>query len=107
MKLDFSELLTTLNNEFGKNVGMSSYYVRSDVTNSKFQILLQHYLDPLCVEEFEFVVVPNDGVIVKSFKYNDKIGDGKMSHPYDVILKDDTKPISLKNIDSINVRLTF
>ncbi len=107
MKLDFSELLTTLNNEFGKNVGMSSYYVRSDVTNSKFQILLQHYLDPLCIEEFEFVVVPNDGVIVKSFKYNDKIGDGKMLHPYDVILKDKTKPISLKNIDSIIVRLTF
>jgi|SRR5690554_5732975 len=105
MKLDFSQLLSALNNEFGKNVGMTSYYVRSDVPNSKFQILLQHYLDPLCIEEFEFVVVPNDGVIIKSFKYNDKIGDGKMSHSYDVILKDVSKPISLKNIDEIKVSL--
>lgn len=105
MKLDFSELLSTLNNEFGENVGMTSYYVRSDVSNSKLQILLQHYLDPLCIEEFEFVVVPNDGVIIKSFKYNNKVGDGKMSHPYNVILKDESKPISLKNINEIKVSL--
>ena len=103
MKLDFSELLSALNNEFGKKVGMTLYYVRSDVSNSKIQILLQHYLDPLCIEEFEFVIVSNDGVSIKSFKYNDKIGNGKMSHPYEVILKDESKPISLKNIKSINV----
>lgn len=99
MKLDFSELLSELNNEFGQNVGMTLYYVRSDVTNSKIKILLQYYLDPLCVEEFEFVVVPNDGVVIKSFKYNDKIGDGKMSHPYQVVLKDESNPISIDNIE--------
>lgn len=104
MNLDFTELLSVLNNEFGQNIGMCLHYYRSDVTNSKIQILMQQYLDTLCVEELEFIVV-DDGVKIRSFKYHDKMGDGKMSHPYQVVLKDKSEPLTLKNISDINVNL--
>ncbi len=105
MKLDFSELLPILNKEFG-NLRGNVYYVRTEVPNSKIQILLQYYLDPLCIEEFEFVVL-DVGVVIKSFKYNDKIGDGKMSHSYDIVFNDNSKPISIDNIKDIVVHLAI
>lgn len=104
MKLDFTELISVLNREFGKNLGMSLCYCRSDVSNDKRQIFMQQYLDPLCIEELEFVVT-DDGVKIKSFKYHDKIGDGKMSHPYQVVLKDNNKPLSINNISDIRINL--
>lgn len=106
MKLDFTNFIQALNIDFKNSVGLTVKYVRSDTTNSKLQILMQHFLDDLCIEELEFIITEN-GVVVKSFIYNDITGSGKHEHPYKVILNDETKPISISNIQGVDLIMSF
>jgi len=106
MNLDFTKFIQALNNEFKNEIGLTVKYVRSNVTNSKLQILMQYYLDDLCIDELEFVVTEN-GAAVKSFIYNNITGCGKHEHSYQVVLKDETKPISISNIQGIDVIMLF
>jgi hypothetical protein len=104
MVINFKEFLDILNIEFKDCVGMEVEYFRSDVPINKLQIFLQYFLDPLCITEFNFIVT-SDGIKIKTFKYEDKIGFGEIPTPYDIVLLDETKPISQKNIKEINIFL--
>lgn len=103
MKIDLEKLRETLKKEFGRYGEGRTHYVREDVPNMKIFIFLQHILDPLCIDELRFQILPDGEVVIDSFNYNNKFAIGKLGHPYKIILKDNTKPVSIDNIDSIDV----
>lgn len=104
--LNLNDIIEKLEIEF-KYHQWIIYYDRHNNTGTKEYLLLNFYLEPLGISNFEFEM-KNYKLILRQLEWQNFKEKNENNYPkINIILIDDLKPVSLNNIKGFNSEITF